>query len=379
MHTSGITGPNNATLNLLEAINRKKFLIDVASPASGDMVQRLAGMGIRHIPLDFAQGKELSTILRLVSLIRENRYLVLHGHMGRVAPCISVAGKICGVPAVLLTEHMSDPEHSWLKGKPVRRFFHFFGHGVTNNCLDAVIAVSEDAGKNYILRQKIDPQKVAIIPNSVNFDAVRANENEKGPIKKEFGFSESAVVIGMAGRLIPEKGHRDVLAAIPGLLKTDANIRVVILGAGPARPELESFVKESGLRDVVKFLGFRNDVYRLLKGIDIFIQPSWTESHESFGLALIEAMSCSIPVVASNINPFREIIAEGKTGLFFQEKDSADLAVKVRKLLENREFARAMGLAGSLAVEKSFNPPAVARLTEQTYERLLIEKGYRLC
>jgi glycosyltransferase involved in cell wall biosynthesis len=374
-HTSGLTGPNKATLSLLEGIDRAKFQIDAASPTRGEFVNRLKDIGVRHIPLIFGRKKDLFTVINLISILGKNRYHILHGHMGRVGPCICLAGKICAVPIIILTEHMSSAEHAWLKNKPLRRFFHHLGHHITNNCLDKVIAVSEDARKNYISRQGISQDKVVTIPNGICFSQdSHLDDAKKKYLKKTFGFDENTIIIGMIGRLIKEKGYQDVIMAVPDILQCNPAVRFLVVGDGPERQNLENLTKELNLTEKIKFLGFRNDADILIQAFDILVQPSWRECHESFGLVLLEAMAQRIAVIASDISPLEEIVIHGQTGLLFEEKNPRDLGEKVISLLKDKDFAYQLSQKGYSVAKEKFNCQLVGQKTTGLYQEVLLSK-----
>jgi len=369
MHTSAVTGPNMATLSLLKAIDRSSYRIEVASPGAGDLVGCLKDIGIPHIPLEFGRYTDLITLLRLISILRKGKYHILHGHMGRVGPIICIAGKIARVPAIILTEHMSAKSHAWMGNNFIRLFFHRLFHFVSNNCLNMVIAVSEKARRNYVLRQGIREEKTAAIYNSIYLEEKK--DYGRITIRRELGLSESATVIGMFGRLIKEKGYSDVVLAAGEVLRHTRNVQFLVVGEGAERENLEALVKSKGLEKNVIFAGFRQDTSNIMESIDLLVQPSWTESNESFGLVLIEAMAAGKPVIASNIEPFFEVVEDGKSGLLFPEKNHKALAQKLLFLLNDRALMEKMGRCGYEVIKEKFDARIIARKTEDVYKQVL--------
>ncbi len=119
------------------------------------------------------------------------------------------------------------------------------------------------------------------------------------------------------------------------------------------------------------FTGFRSDAASIMGSIDILVQPSWTESQESFGLVLIEAMAACKPVIATDIEPFFDIIEDGKSGFLFPEKDRKALAQKLLFLLNDRALMEKMGQRGYEIVKEKFDAGIIARKTEDVYKQVL--------
>jgi len=380
LHTSKITGPNKSSFVRLKYFDKTRFQIDVASPAEGEFVQKIKDIGLRHLPLEFEPGKQLSTLCGLIKILKENKYHILHGHMIWFAPLICIAGKLCAMPVTMVSEHMNSRYHEWLAGRPVRLFFHKMGHVFTNNCLDKVIAVSEDARENYIFRQGMRPDKVVYIPNSIDFSAVvRLDTAQKKALKTELGFPEDALLIGMVGRLIKEKGYSDGIIAAGDIIQQHPKIRFIVAGDGPEKQNLQNLAAQNGLADKIKFLGFVRNIDALMPAFDILIQPSRKECYESFGNTLIEAMSSKVLAVASNVNAFKEIIQDGSSGILFAEKNPADLAAKVISIINQPERMRTITDRGYQICQEKFNAQITVKLIEKVYEQTLLEKGYTLC
>ena len=375
MHSSSLTGPNKATVSLLEAIDRNSYEVDVASPAAGYLVGRLKNIGIRHIPLEFGRYSDLATLLRLIFILLKGRYHIIHGHMGRVAPMICIAGRIARVPAVIFTEHMNTGSHTWIGRDPFKLFLHRLFHGISNNCLDLVIAVSETARKNYILRQGIREEKTATIYNGISFGD--KNGPDRTALRERLGATDKdTMIIGMFGRLVREKGYADVMSAGEEILKHNDNVLFLAVGDGPERQDLERLAGRGNLAGKVVFMGFRTDATDIMEAVDILVQPSWTESAESFGLVLIEAMSLRKSVVASDIAPFIEIIEDGHSGLLFPEKNYRILAKKIKLLIDDRALMEKMGRRGYEIAKERFDIKIIARKTEDKYREVLLLKGY---
>ena len=272
-HTSAMTGPNTATISLLRMIDRDNFKIEVASPKEGYFVDRLKDIGISHIDLEFGSYRDIFTLFRLIFVLIKGRYNIVHGHMGRVGPIICVAGKMAQVPAIILTEHMSAGSHTWIKKNSLRLFFHSLSHAISNNCLDLVIAVSETARSNYVLRQGIGKEKTVVIYNGVCIGDKK--NSDRTAMRERLGVvDKNTVVIGMFGRLTMEKGYSDVILAAKEVVQRNKNVLFLVVGEGSERQNLERLVRSECMTNKVTFMGFQKDAADIMDAIDILVQPS---------------------------------------------------------------------------------------------------------
>ena len=380
LHSSGLTGPNKATVSLLKAMDKDKYKVDVACPRDGDLSKVLREAGIFRVPLEFGRNRDILTAIDLIRILKRNNYHVLHGHMGRVGPMICASGKMAGVPAIILTEHMNDSSHTWMREDKLRLRIHHLFHMLSNSILDRVIAVSECARISYIARQGMREDKVVTIYNSTRImeDHRVLDDSARTSLREELRFGENTLVVGTVGRLIKEKGHEDVVMAGRRVLHKYPEARFLVVGDGPQRAYLEALARKEGLADKCIFLGFRRDMDDVMRAIDILVQPTHRECPESFGLVLIEAMARRKAVIASDIEPFREIIKDGENGLLFSEKDVTALADKLTILLEDRAIVRLLAERAFCVVKERFNPESAARKTEELYSDILRSKGYDL-
>src|SRR5262249_1926185 len=166
------------------------------------------------------------------------------------------------------------------------------------------------------------PRRIMIEVEGVPADHLRVVYNGMEPLRES---AESAVaalrrqlgvggrpVLLMVARLHEEKGHRFLFDALPALMARTGPVAVLLAGAGPPRPQLGAEVEKRGLGGGVQFLGRRGDIPELIGLASVVVLPSLAES---FGFALLEAMSLGKPVVASTTGGIPEVVADGQTGL----------------------------------------------------------------
>lgn len=176
---------------------------------------------------------------------------------------------------------------------------------------------------------------------------------------------DDAPVLLAIARLVPQKGVDVALDAVARVRERHPDARLVILGTGPLREELEAQAARIGVADAVSFPGRVGDVAWWLRRSAMLVHPArW----EGFGLALLEAMLCARPIVATRVSSIPEIVVHGETGLIVPPDDPVALADAVSALLDDPEYARALGAAGDTRARTEFSVAKMAERTLAVYE-----------
>ena len=168
-------------------------------------------------------------------------------------------------------------------------------------------------------------------------------------VRQELGLPETSQLALTVGRLHPQKGHLDLLPAIPHIIKEFPEVRFVWVGNGELRECLTNKVREYGVEHQVLLIGYRSDIPRLLKSADLFVFPT---HYEGQPFALLEAMAHSLPIVASDTSAIPEVIENRVDGLLFRTGDSCDLLENLRTAFRNPEFIQKIAHNASLQVQE---------------------------
>jgi len=176
---------------------------------------------------------------------------------------------------------------------------------------------------------------------------------------------KSGIRVGTAARLAPQKGVDHFLRAAALVRRRCPQAEFFVIGDGPNKYWLDTIIRQLDIGNCIHFLGFRKDALQIVGGWDVFVLAS---TRETFGLALVEAMSQGVPAVASNAGGIPEIIDGETTGLLAEAGDAEDFAEKICRLLEDRELADRMARAGNEFVRKSFTNERMVAETQELYE-----------
>lgn len=230
------------------------------------------------------------------------------------------------------------PGYSFSMGNIMDKCFHIYSFIFNPLFRTAdVITLYGSSLKKFASDAGFNKKKIVVIPTGVDINKF---DDSKADIRKEFNIKLDTVVVLFVGLLVPRKGIDIILKVAEKNKALDACF--ILVGDGPNRPFYESEIDKRNLKNVI-VPGWRRDIGRFFKSSDIFFLPSRGE-----GLAgvIMEAMSCSLPVVSSNIPCTTDLVIDKKTGYLCDIEDVDDYSEKLRKLILNKKMRINMGKAG---------------------------------
>jgi glycosyltransferase involved in cell wall biosynthesis len=172
--------------------------------------------------------------------------------------------------------------------------------------------------------------------------------------RQKLGISNDAVVITFVGRLIYAKGVQDLISAFAKIKDTAPNAKLLIVGDGPYRAELEKLAHQTDCHSSILFLGQKNqaELIEILSAADIFVNPSYSEGLPT---SVMEAASIGLPIIASDVGGTGEIIADYKTGILIKSANTGQLEQKLRELLTNTQLRKELGANARIFVNRKFD------------------------
>jgi len=241
---------------------------------------------------------------------------------------------------------------------------------LSNHCLQTGIAVSEATKRDWVRRTHIPAARVVTIHNGIDPEKFQ-RQRIRAEARLQLGLPEKSLLVGGLGRLDEAKGFEYLLTAAARLRSEFPSLVVVIAGDGPLRKPLEATASQLGISQVVRFLGFQQDVQSVLDALDLFALPSLCEACP---YAVLEAMATELPVVGATVGGVPELMVEGKTGLLVPPRDADRLAAALRTVLKDAELRNRMGIAGRERVIRNFQEQDMVRETIDLYRRALGSK-----
>jgi len=248
------------------------------------------------------------------------------------------------------TEHGA--RHSTVPNKIVDLISRAYDHSIGALLVKSArrnIGVSEAACE--FLRH-LGAVNTQIIYNGIDTTAFKKKEDTD--CRQKLGISNDAVVITFVGRLIFAKGVQDLIFAFSRIKDTAPNAKLLIVGDGPYRANLENLAYQTDCHSSILFLGQRNqdEVIDVLSATDIFVNPSYSEG---LGISVMEAASIGLPIIATDVGGTREIITTDETGILIKARDVGQLAEELRRLCADAELREKLGKNARMLIERKFN------------------------
>ncbi|MGC2064094.1 MAG: glycosyltransferase [Thermodesulfovibrionales bacterium] len=281
---------------------------------------------------------DLCAIAALIRVIRKDRIgLIIANSPKEYWPSI-IAAKITGA-SVMVVRHLT-------------RRISWATRTIINMADVNVIAVSNSV-KQALLLSAIKEKLIKVVTNGVPIDEIAAFTTERDRTRKELGLQPDDLAIGFSGRLHPEKGLVFLVEAFGRISVQFPFAKLLIVGDGSDRMNIERHVAKLGITDRVLFTGRVVPVYKMYAAMDIFVMPSICE--EAFGFAAAEAMAMGKPVIASDSGGLAEMITSGTDGILVTPGNTDALAAAIADLISDPELARSYAAAGQKKILKYFS------------------------
>src|SRR5438105_11867978 len=346
----------------------------IGMSAPGEWVGQLEAGGIRHVPLRhatraLAPTHDARAFGEMRALFRALRPDIVHTHNPKPGVYGRIAARAAHVPAIVNTVHglYATPDDT-----RVRRAVVYTLERLAARCSHAEL-VQNPEDVEVLARLGVPRSKLHLLGNGIDlarFDPSRVSPDRTAQLRAEMGAGPDDVVCGLVGRLVWEKGYREVFAAAARLRVTAPQVRVVVVG--PHDSDKPDAITDADLdrarRDGVTFLGLRHDVEALYAAMDLYVLAS---HREGFPRSAMEAAAMGVPVVATNIRGCRQVVDDGRTGRLVPVGDVDALAGAIAALATDAELRRSLGEAARAKAQREFDQQRVIDTTLAVYEGLL--------
>jgi len=339
---------------LLEGLQTRGVENILVAGDSSALADALTDRRLKSYRLPMRGDLDIALIPRLKKIIQIECPDIVHLHSRRGADLLGgLAARWAGVTTVL-SRRVDNPEPRWWVCLKYRLF-------------DRVITISEGI-RQVLLNEGLPPERVICVHSAV--DACRFGQArcDRRWLNEQFQLAGDSRVAAVVAQLIPRKGHRYLLEALPTLLEAHPDLRVLLLGKGPSEADIRSRIEALGLSGRVVMAGFRNDLEQILPCLDLLIHPALMEG---LGVSLLQAASAGLPIIAVNAGGMPEAVRDGINGLLVPGGDSQALVDAISRLLSDPDLAATMGAAGRALVSNEFSIDAMVEGNLAVYRSLV--------
>jgi glycosyltransferase involved in cell wall biosynthesis len=299
----------------------------------GELASRARILGISVFCFLKPPGPRLGTVRALAKWIKTENLEVVHTHNEVPMIYAAVAAGKKQPTVIINTRHDMGVHQS--------RKVTDFAYRMLSNKVRANVAVCEAAKRQFQVRKLFPTSRAYVVPNGIDVSALQdVNVPQKDLLKVLLGIASDSILIGSIGRLTSVKAVERQIHAFNAIAAEFQDVHLIIVGDGPERSALENM--QSDFTKRIHFLGKRGDVPQILTQLEIFMQTSITEGHS---IALLEAASAGVPVVATNVGGNSEIVQNGVTGLLVNDFNQTEYNTALKVLLTNPSLRKQMSNA----------------------------------
>ena len=301
-------GVEAVIMNYYRNIDKKKvqfdFLVDEDSTEKIPQ-EEIEKLGSRVIMVPPYQ-KLIKFHKEFKRICKENNYKIVHSNANALSVFPLFAAKCARVQVRIAHSHSTTNKSEWKKNL-LKQALKPFSKVYANT----YFACTEHAGRWLFGNKTFDEGKVLVVNNGIDVDSYSFNEKVRNEKRKELKLKDTDIVIGHIGRFVKQKNHEFLIDIFNELYKENKNYKLMLIGQGPLKEEMEQKVKDLGIEDSVMFLGQKADANKYYQAMDLFLFPSL---YEGLGMVFVEAQSAALPSVASTEVP---VIAQVSDRAYF--------------------------------------------------------------
>jgi len=326
-----------------------------------------AGVETHSLPMkrNPVSPSNLVAVFRLAGMLRQLQPDLVHAHCAIGGAVGRIAARLAGAKKALYSPHGGSLHHqagfaSWLYGVVER---------VLARRTQVIILISEWLRSRCAEVVGCPSERMIVVPIGIEITQFpMPGAADRAFARKLLGADPRAIVFLCVGLLRPIKGQDILIRAFRHVLDRNPEARLVLVGEGESRGEMESLAGRLGIQAAVQFTGFVKDVRPFLRAADVYVHPT---RGDASSYSIMEAMACGLPVIASRVAAIPEIVVDGLTGLLVLPENPLAMADAMHWLAQRPEQRLSLGNAGRERVQNCFPVEEMIRRTEQVYLRCL--------
>lgn len=357
-----VGGPERQILRYAGHEQNGPYRVAIASFCDGQEGAALLGAAedrrIETLALSGGGLRDLSGLQEFIGYIRERAVKLVCTHGYRADLVGLLAARRCGIPVVWFLR-------GWTGENAKIRVYEALDRTLLR-CADRIVCLSQ-LQADRVAGLGVARGKIRIVPNAVEPPG-STREQARGELRRRLGLAEGELLVGIAGRLSPEKGAHDLIRAVQQMAPLPAGVRFLLFGDGPLRGFLEQEIQASGLAAHVRLAGFHGDFPQLLPGLDLLVNPSHREEMPN---VVLEAMAAGVPVLATAVGGVAEIAGPRQSVRLIPAGCPARMAEALAQLLGDAGQREALGTAGRCRIAGAYSPQHQRDCLRRLYQEMI--------
>lgn len=318
------------------------------------LAEEIRAAGVPVTCLDVRRRFDVGVVWRLKRALQQFRPALVQSFLFHANIVSRLAAPLAGVPLVVSGIRVADREHPW----------HVALERATRGLATHHVCVSEGVARFARERMRIPSERLTVIPNAIDVDALQAPPLDFSAL----GIPAGARVLVNVGRLAPQKGQDALLVALGKLVPSFPDLHLVIAGEGPLESALRQQARQLQIEDRVHLIGRSGEVPSLLRGAAAFILTSRWEGMPN---VVLEAMAVGCPVVSTEAEGIPELLGDDEFGLRVPIDSVPDLVSAIARVLNDRDAAEDRARRGAEHLRQQFSVAAITARYERLYASLL--------
>ncbi|MEW5871400.1 MAG: glycosyltransferase family 4 protein [Chloroflexota bacterium] len=353
-----VGGAQENTMYTATLLDKARFQAEIlCGPQTGSEGSLIEEVRQRGVPLTILPDllrqvsplHDLRALGQLVGILRRGNYTIVHTHSSKAGILGRLAARLAGTPVVVHTVH-GWSFHDYMP--PLVRQTYILLERLCAAFSDALIVVAQGDIEKGLRAGIGSPSQYHLIRSAIPLDEFDPAHADPAAVRRELGLPEGAIVIGNIGRFSPQKNPLDWVRVAGKIGRAHAEVRFLMVGDGPLRPQVEELLAQEGLAGRAVLTGLRRDVPRLLSAMDIFLLTSlW----EGLPRVIPQAMAMRLPVVANRADGVSEAIQDEQTGCLCAAGDIDAAARRCQELVENPQKRLSMGQSARDFAKQEFD------------------------
>jgi glycosyltransferase involved in cell wall biosynthesis len=352
--------------DLVLGLPQDHYCSTVAMPLDGGNVapQNFTNVGIEFVPVNMTRGFTWREIFHLRRLLQTRNIHILHVHGARAA----LYGRLAAVtlrprPRVVFSVHgFATPFHTWPK-----RALYLWLERVLQPYTDLTICVAQAEADLFLSFGLTEPAKTVTIPYGIDVGRFATPSTSAVHLRKTLGVGQGPIILTVCRLNVP-RDFATLLTAFDRVLTEFPLTRLLIVGDGPQRGQVETLIDQFRLTHAVDITGFRNDIPALMLLADVYVLTSY--GWEGYPISTLEAQAAGVPVVVTDAGGSKEAVLHEKTGLIVPIRQPDALAGALLRLLGESELRQRMGEAGKKRAYREFSREQMTRKIADLYDDL---------